>query len=168
MIRDSVAHLRTEGQRVFLDAEHFFDGYTADPEYAVEVLRVATEAGADVVVLCDTNGGMLPTRLAEIVHEVVGTGMRVGIHAHNDTACAVANSLAAVDAGASHVQGTANGYGERAGNADLFAVVAALELKQGREVLPGGSLADLVRVSHAIAELANIAHDPHQAWVGAS
>jgi 2-isopropylmalate synthase len=111
---------------------------------------------------------MLPGRLAEVVHEVAGRGVRVGIHAHNDTSCAVANSLAAVDAGASHVQGTANGYGERAGNADLFAVVAALEVKSGRRVLPEGSLADLVRVSHAIAELANITPDAHQPWVGAS
>jgi 2-isopropylmalate synthase len=168
MIRDSIVHLRGEGQRVFLDAEHFFDGYTADPAYAVEVLRVATEAGADVVVLCDTNGGMLPTRLAEIVHEVVSTGMRVGIHAHNDTACAVANSLAAVDAGASHVQGTANGYGERCGNADLFSVVAALEAKLHQQVLPQGRLAELGRVAHAVAEVANLTPNQHQPWVGAS
>jgi 2-isopropylmalate synthase len=138
MVRDSVAHLRAEGQRVFLDAEHFFDGYAADPAYAVEVLRTAAEAGADVLVLCDTNGGMLPSRLAEVVAEVVRTGLRVGIHAHDDAACAVANSLAAVEAGATHVQGTANGYGERCGNADLFSVVAALEVKVGRQVLPPG------------------------------
>ena len=168
MVRDSVAHLRGEGQRVFLDAEHFFDGYVTDPAYALEVLRTAVEAGADVVALCDTNGGMLPTRLAEIVHEVVETGMRVGIHAHNDTACAVANSLAAIDAGATHVQGTANGYGERSGNADLFSVVAALENKLGRQVLPEGRLAELGRVAHAVAEVANIAPDSHQPWVGAS
>ena len=168
MIRDSVAHLRAEGQRVFLDAEHFFDGYVADPAYAIEVLRTAAEAGADVVVLCDTNGGMLPHRLAEVVHEVVGTGLRVGIHAHNDAACAVANSLAAVHAGATHVQGTANGYGERCGNADLFSIVAALEAKDGRDVLPAGRLVELGRVAHAVAEVANIAPDPHQPWVGAS
>src|SRR4051794_2008422 len=168
MVRDTVAFLVAEGRRVFLDAEHFFDGYLLDRDYALAVVRTAYDAGADVVALCDTNGGMLPTRLAEVVHEVAGEGLRIGIHAHNDTACAVANSLAAVDAGATHVQGTANGYGERAGNADLFAIVAALQLKQGREVLPGGTLADLVRVSHAIAELANIAPDPHQPWVGAS
>jgi 2-isopropylmalate synthase len=168
MVRDTVAFLRAEGRRVFLDAEHFFDGYLLDRDYALAVVRTAYDAGADVVALCDTNGGMLPGRLADIVHELAGDGLRVGIHAHNDTACAVANSLAAVDAGATHVQGTANGYGERAGNADLFAVVAALQVKQGREVLPAGALAELVRVSHAIAELANIAPDPHQAWVGAS
>ncbi len=168
MVRDTVAHLRAEGQRVFLDAEHFFDGYVANPAYAVAVLEAAAEAGADVAVLCDTNGGMLPHRLADIVHEVVGRGLRVGIHAHNDAACAVANSLAAVDAGATHVQGTANGYGERCGNANLFSVVAGLELKMGRPVLPDHALAELVRVSHAIAEVANIAPDPHQPYVGAS
>src|SRR5438309_2745469 len=168
MIRETVEFLRGVGRRVFLDAEHFFDGYLLERDYALAVVRTAYDAGADVVALCDTNGGKLPGRLAEIVHELADDGMRVGIHAHNDTSCAVANSLAAVDAGATHVQGTANGYGERAGNADLFAVVAALELKQGQAVLPQGSLADLVRVSHAIAELANIAPDPHQPWVGAS
>jgi 2-isopropylmalate synthase len=168
MVSDTVRFLTGEARRVFLDAEHFFDGYRADPAYATEVVRAAAEAGAEVVALCDTNGGMLPPRLAEIVHEVSAAGLRVGIHAHNDTACAVANSLAAVEAGATHVQGTANGYGERAGNADLFSVVAGLEVKLGRPVLPEGALADLVRVSHAIAEVVNVAPDPHQAWVGAS
>src|SRR4051812_12909111 len=168
MVADTVRFLRAEGRRVFLDAEHFFDGYHLDRDYALAVVRTAYEAGADVVALCDTNGGMLPARLADVVGELAGEGLRVGIHAHNDTACAVANSLAAVEAGATHVQGTANGYGERAGNADLFAVVAGLEVKLGRSVLPEGTLADLVRVSHAIAEVANIAPDPHQAWVGAS
>src|SRR4051812_4862332 len=168
MVGDTVRFLVGEGRRVFLDAEHFFDGYRLDRDYALAVVRAAAEAGADVVALCDTNGGMLPGPLAEVVHEVAGLGLRVGIHAHNDTSCAVANSLAAVDAGASHVQGTANGYGERAGNADLFAVVAALELKLDRRVLPEGALAELVRVSHAIAEVANIAPDDHQPWVGGS
>ena len=168
MVRDSVAHLRGEGQRVFLDAEHFFDGYVADPAYALRVLTVAAEAGADVLALCDTNGGMLPYRLAEIVAAVVGTGLRIGIHAHNDAACAVANSLAAIDAGATHVQGTANGYGERSGNADLFSVVAALEMKVDRRVLPAGRLVELGRVAHAVAEVANITPDPRQPWVGAS
>jgi 2-isopropylmalate synthase len=168
MIRETVALLRAEGRRVFLDAEHFFDGYLLDRDYALAVVQAAYDAGADVVALCDTNGGMLPSRLADIVGEVAARGVRVGIHAHNDTSCAVANSLAAVDAGATHVQGTANGYGERAGNADLFSVVAGLEVKLGRSVLPPESLPELVRVSHAIAELANIAPDPHQPWVGAS
>jgi 2-isopropylmalate synthase len=168
MVRDSVAHLRGEGMRVFLDAEHFFDGYRADAAYALEVLRVAADAGADVLVLCDTNGGMLPSQLQDVVGAAVATGLRIGIHAHNDTSCAVANSLTAIDVGATHVQGTANGYGERSGNADLFSVVAALEAKLGRQVLPEGRLTELGRVSHAVAEVANITPDPHQPWVGAS
>jgi 2-isopropylmalate synthase len=172
MVRDTISFLVAEGRRVFLDAEHFFDGYALNREYALEVVTAAAESGAEVVALCDTNGGMLPVRLADVVNEIVGRfagGVtRVGIHAHDDTACAVANSLAAVQAGATHVQGTANGYGERAGNADLFSVVAGLQLKLDLPVLPDGSLAELVRVSHAIAELANIAPDDHQPWVGAS
>jgi 2-isopropylmalate synthase len=172
MVRDTVAFLVGEGRRVFLDAEHFFDGYRLDRDYALEVVATAAEAGAEVVALCDTNGGMLPVHLADVVGDVVGrfdgAAARIGIHAHDDTACAVANSLAAVQAGATHVQGTANGYGERAGNADLFAVVAGLQLKLNLPVLPEGSIAELVRVSHAIAELANISPDDHQPWVGAS
>ena len=168
MISDTVSFLVEAGRRVFLDAEHFFDGYKANRGYALNVVKAAFEAGADLVALCDTNGGTLPDRIGEVVAEVCGLGMRVGIHAHNDAACAVANSLTAVAAGASHVQGTANGYGERCGNADLFAVVAGLELKCGREVLPPGRLPELGRVSHAIAEVANIAPDPHQPYVGAS
>ena len=168
MVRDTVLHLRDEGRRVFLDAEHFFDGYELDPAYSIEVLRVAAEAGADVVVLCDTNGGTLPNRLTEVVGTVNALGLRVGIHAHDDAACAVANSLAAVDAGATHVQGTANGDGERCGNANLFSVVAGLELKLGRQVLPEGRIAELGRVSHAVAELANIAPNAHQPYVGSS
>jgi 2-isopropylmalate synthase len=169
MVRDTVAHLKSEGQRVFFDAEHFFDGYAAQRDFALEVVRAAAEAGADVVVLCDTNGGMMPGPLAEVVHDVLAaTGARLGIHCHNDTACAVANTLAAVDAGVTHVQGTSNGYGERCGNADLFSVIAGLELKKGRQVLPDGRLAELVRVSHAVAEVANIAPDPHAPYVGLS
>ena len=169
MIRDTVEHLRAEGRRVFLDAEHFFDGYLADAAYAVECLRTATEAGADVVVLCDTNGGMLPTRLADIVHEVrEATGTRIGIHTHDDAACAVANALAAVDAGATHVQGTANGYGERSGNANLFSVVANLQLKLGREVIPPAGLAEMTRIAHAVAEVTNLAPNPQAPYVGIS
>jgi 2-isopropylmalate synthase len=172
MVRDTITFLRGEGRRVFLDAEHFFDGYALDRDYALAVVAAAAEAGAEVVALCDTNGGMLPGQLSDVVDVLVGrlsdSATRVGIHAHDDTACAVANSLAAVQAGATHVQGTANGYGERAGNADLFAIVAGLHLKLDLPVLPDGSLAELVRVSHAIAELANIAPDDHQPWVGAS
>ncbi len=169
MVRDSVAHLTAEGQQVFLDAEHFFDGYRLNRDYALEVLRAATEAGAFVVALCDTNGGMLPDWVAEVVHDVVETtGARVGIHCHNDTGCAVANTLAAVDAGATHVQGTVNGYGERTGNADLLAVVANLELKLGRQVLPDGRLADATRVAHAVAEVTNVPPASRQPYVGSS
>ncbi len=169
MIRDTVAYLRSEGRRVFLDAEHFFDGYKSDPAYALECVRVAAEAGADVITLCDTNGGMLPTQLQDIVHEVLrGSGARIGIHCHDDTGCAVANTLAAVDAGVTHVQGVVNGYGERCGNANLVTVVANLELKLGRRVLPDNRLAELGRVSHAVAEIANQPPRAHQPYVGLS
>ena len=129
MVRDSVSHLRDEGQRVFVDLEHFFDGYRANRDYALEVAATAADAGAEVVILCDTNGGMLPHWVAEIVTDVATTGARLGIHAHNDTGCAVANSMAAVQAGVTHLQGCVNGYGERTGNADLITCVANLELK---------------------------------------
>jgi 2-isopropylmalate synthase len=169
MIRDTVSHLRAEGQQVFLDAEHFFDGYRANRAYALEVLRTAAEAGAEVVALCDTNGGMLPTWVADVVHDVASsTGAKVGIHCHNDTGCAVANTLAAVDAGATHVQGTVNGYGERTGNADLIAVVANLELKLDRPVLPAGLLREATRTAHAIAEVTNVPPASRQPYVGSS
>jgi len=169
MVRDTVAFLRSEGRRVFLDAEHFFDGYAYDPDTALKVLTAAVEAGADVAVLCDTNGGQLPLQLADTVGEVIArTGFRVGIHCQDDTGCAVANSVAAVQAGATHVQCTANGYGERAGNADLFAVVGNLVTKLGMPVIPAEALPELSRVSHALAEIANIAPDTHQAYVGSS
>jgi 2-isopropylmalate synthase len=171
MVRDTVAHLRAEGQRVFLDAEHFFDGYRANRAYALEVLRTAAEAGAEVVALCDTNGGMLPGWVADVVDDVrgaVGPGVHLGIHCHNDTGCAVANTLAAVDAGATHVQGTLNGYGERTGNADLVAVVANLELKLGRSVLPDGLLREATRIAHAVAEVTNVPPSSRQPYVGVS
>src|ERR671922_378307 len=169
MIRDTVSFLKGQGRRVFVDCEHFFDGYRANPEYAKSVVRAAAEAGADVVILCDTNGGMLPAQVQAVVSTVLAdTGARLGIHAQDDTGCAVANTLAAVDAGATHVQCTANGYGERVGNANLFPVVAALELKYGRRVLPPGALADMTRVSHAIAEVVNLTPSTHQPYVGVS
>jgi 2-isopropylmalate synthase len=169
MVRDTVEHLRAEGQQVFLDAEHFFDGYRLNRDYALEVLRTAYDAGASVVALCDTNGGMLPTWVADVVHDVVETtGVRVGIHCHNDTGCAVANTLAAVAAGATHVQGTVNGYGERTGNADLLAVVANLEVKLGRQVLPTGRLGDATRIAHAVAEVTNVPPASRQPYVGTS
>lgn len=169
MVRDTVAFLVAEGRRVFLDCEHFFDGYLHDRDYGLRVLDVAATAGAEVGVLCDTNGGMLPLGIARVVGEVQARGgPRLGIHCQDDTACAVANSLAAVEAGVTHVQCTANGYGERAGNADLFAVIGGLVTKLGRDVLPEGCLGEMVRVSHALAEIANIAPNTHQAYVGTS
>ncbi|MER6990471.1 citramalate synthase [Saccharopolyspora hirsuta] len=169
MVADTVRHLVGEGRRVFLDAEHFFDGYAFDPDTSLRVLESAVQAGADVVVLCDTNGGQLPLQLAETVGEVAArTGFRLGIHCQDDTGCAVANSVAAVQAGATHVQCTANGYGERAGNADLFAVLGNLAAKLEMPVLPDGKLRELTRTSHALAEIANLAPDTHQAYVGQS
>jgi len=168
MIADTVAHRVAEGQRVFLDAEHFFDGYRADRAYALEVVRTAADAGAEVVVLCDTNGGMLPSWMPDIVGDAAEVGVDLGIHCHNDSGCAVANTIAAVEAGAVHVQGTINGYGERTGNADLLQVVANLELKYGWEVLPPGSLAEATRISHAIAGVTNSPSSPRQPYVGQS
>jgi 2-isopropylmalate synthase len=170
MVRDTVAHLRAEGQRVFVDAEHFFDGWASDPAYAREVVLAAFEAGAEVVALCDTNGGMLPRELADVVAsvaEAAGEG-RLGIHCHNDTGCAVANTLAAVEAGATHVQGCLNGYGERTGNADLVTVVADLQLKRGMPLLPDGRLAEAFRISHAVSEITNVAPYSRQPYVGMS
>jgi 2-isopropylmalate synthase len=150
MVADTVAFLRGEGRRVFLDAEHFFDGYRFDPDTALRVLDAAVGAGADVAVLCDTNGGMLPLGISEVVTEVAArTGFRLGIHCQDDTGSAVANSVTAVQAGATHVQCTANGYGERTGNADLFAVVGNLVTKLDMPVLPDGAFGELTRTSHA-------------------
>ena len=169
MIADTIAYLRAEGRRVFLDCEHFFDGYRHNRDYALRVVRTAADAGADVVVLCDTNGGMLPSDVAETVAEVKAeTGVRLGMHAQDDSGCAVANTIAAVEAGATHAQCTANGYGERVGNANLFSVVPALQLKRGRQVVPPESLAEMARIAHAIAEIANIAPATHQPYVGVS
>ncbi len=169
MIRDTVSFLRSEGRRVFLDAEHFFDGYAADRAYALEAVRVAAESGAEVIALCDTNGGMLPGRVADVVADVVGaTGARIGIHCHNDTGCAVANSMAAVDAGATHVQGTINGYGERTGNANLITIVANLQLKAGLDLIDPGRLRESTRISHAISEVTNVAPYSRQPYTGSS
>jgi 2-isopropylmalate synthase len=169
MVADTVAFFVSHGRRVFLDCEHFFDGYAADPDYGVRVLEAAFGAGAEVGVMCDTNGGMLPMGLGRVVADVRSrvTG-KLGIHCQDDTGCAVANSLAAVEAGVTHVQGTANGYGERAGNADTFALIANLAVKMNLPVVPPECLPELQRVSHAIAELANIAPDDHQPYVGHS
>lgn len=169
MVRDTVDFFVRNGRRVFLDCEHFFDGYKHDPDYGVTLLKTAFDAGASVGVLCDTNGGMLPLGVYRIVTDVLDrSGVRLGIHCQDDTSCAVANTLSAVEAGVTHVQCTANGYGERTGNADLFSVVASLELKLGIRALPEGSLRELKRISHALADIANLTPDTHQAYVGVS
>jgi len=170
MIADSARFFVREGRRVVFDAEHFFDGNAADPVYALDCLAVAAEAGADTLALCDTNGGTLPDDIVNVVRDVLGhfPGLRVGVHCHNDSACAVANSLVAVGEGATHVQGAANGYGERCGNADLFAVIAGLELKREHELLPPGRLAALASTAREIAELANLPFDAKQPYVGSS
>lgn len=170
LIEDSVRYLRAQGRRVAYDAEHFFDGYQADPAYALATLQAATRGGAEALVLCDTNGGSLPWDVERWVREVVtqlgASAPTVGIHCHNDTDSAVANSLAAVRAGARHVQGTINGYGERCGNANLCSIVSNLELKMGRRCLPEGSLARITEVAHFVAEVANQVPDEYMAYVG--
>ena len=176
MIRDTVSFLRGEGRRVFVDAEHFFDGYAVDRAYALEALHAALESGAEVAALCDTNGGMLPGQVWDVVKDVVAAlgldakagDARLGIHCHNDTGCAVANSMAAVDAGASHVQGTINGYGERTGNANLVTVVANLQLKEGVQVMEPHRLQESTRISHAISEITNVPAYSRQPYTGAS
>ena len=170
MIRDSVAFLKSHGKEVVYDAEHFFDGFRADRDYALATARAAAAAGADWVVLCDTNGGSLPSWVTEVVRTVRTAipGTKLGIHTHNDGELAVANALAAVEAGCAQVQGTINGYGERCGNANLVSVVAALQLKMGHTCVEEGSLARLTELSRAVAEIANMRPDPHAPYVGAS
>jgi 2-isopropylmalate synthase len=169
MIADSVSYLREHGREVIFDAEHFFDGYRADAAYAMETLRAAAGAGASILVLCDTNGGTMPWRLQEIVAQVRGAiDEPLGIHCHNDSGVAVANTLLAVEAGAIHVQGTINGYGERCGNADLCALIPNLELKMGCECLTEEQLRSLTEVSHYVSNRANLIPDHHQPFVGQS
>jgi 2-isopropylmalate synthase len=169
MVRDSIAFLKAAGRTVFFDAEHFFDGYKADATYALEVCQAAAQAGADAVVLCDTNGGTLPHEVLRIAGEMsLALDVPLGIHTHNDSGCAVANSLVAVEAGCSHVQGTMNGYGERAGNADLTSIVPALVLKMGDECLSQDQLKLLTEASHFVAETCNLSPYPHQPYVGSS
>jgi 2-isopropylmalate synthase len=169
MIADSVAFCKSRGREVFYDAEHFFDGYRANPEYALRTLKAAEEAGAAVVILCDTNGGTMPEQVAERVAAVRRhVRCEVGIHCHNDCELAVANTLAAVRAGASQVQGTFNGIGERCGNVDLVSVIANLSVKYGYEVLQPGSLRRLTEASRYVYELANMNFRPGQPFVGAS
>ena len=167
MVRDSIGFLCEQGRRVFFDAEHFFDGFRSDPAFALRILRTAEDAGAERLVLCDTNGGMLPQEVARIVGEVrQSVRPPLGIHVHNDAGCAVANSLIAVEHGAYQVQGVVNGYGERTGNADLIPIAANLVLKMGAECLPDGSLERLTEVAHYVAEVANVAPDSRQPYAG--
>jgi 2-isopropylmalate synthase len=169
MIRDSVAFLAGEGRRVFYDAEHFFDGWAANPDYALQTLKAAEEAGAEIAILCDTNGGSLPERIVEGVDAARrALSIPVGIHCHNDCDVAVANSLAAVAQGAVQVQGTINGVGERCGNADLVSVVANLALKQGCEVLRTDGVRRLTELSRYVYEIANMNFRSNQPFVGAS
>jgi 2-isopropylmalate synthase len=169
MIADSVRFLKARGRQVVYDAEHFFDGYRADPAYALQTLAAAAEAGADVLVLCDTNGGALPSVIAAVLAEVrQATTVPLGIHAHNDGEMAVANTLAAVEMGAVHVQGTINGYGERCGNANLCSVIPALKLKMGHDCVTDEQLQSLTETAWYISELANLNLFPHQPYVGRS
>ncbi len=169
LISDTVRYLKAHGKEVVYDAEHFFDGYTANPAYALQTLEAAHKAGADVLCLCDTNGGTITGRLVEIVAEVRKRfdGV-IGIHTHNDSDVAVANTIAAVEAGATHVQGCMNGYGERCGNANLASVIANLELKLGHNTIGPDKLASLTSVCRFIAELANLPLRNDQAFVGKS
>jgi 2-isopropylmalate synthase len=170
MIAESIAFLVAQGKRVLYDAEHFFDGFANDAEYALQCLRTAAQAGADTVVCCDTNGGTLPTGIAAAMGQVVamlaGDGVGVGIHCHDDAGCGVANSLAAVQAGANHVQGTVNGYGERCGNANLVSTIPNLQLKLGYECLTDAQLSSLTPTASYVAELLNFTPDPDAPYVG--
>jgi 2-isopropylmalate synthase len=170
MISDSVAYMQQAGREVIFDAEHFFDGYKAAPEYSLQAVKAAADAGASTVVLCDTNGGSMPEEIAEITAAVFrALPCKVGIHCHNDCDLAVANSLAAVDAGATQVQGTINGFGERCGNADLLSTVANLAVKKkGYGLLLPGAVAHLTELSRYVYEMVNMNFPPHQPFVGKS
>ncbi len=170
IIHESVAFVKSQGREVIYDAEHFFDGYKTDPDYAIQTLRVAASGGASTLVLCETNGGRLPYEVGEIIRNVRQQipDIPLGIHTHNDGECAVANSLIAVIEGATQVQGTVNGYGERCGNANLISIIPALELKLGYVCLPEGNLRELSRVSRYVAEIANLNPNEYQPYVGRS
>jgi len=169
LINDSLAYLKEHVGEVIYDAEHFFDGYKANPEYALKTLEAAAQANVDCIVLCDTNGGSMPFEVAEII-KIVRKRIKtpLGIHTHNDGECAVANSLVAVENGVVHVQGTINGFGERCGNANLCSIIPALKLKMGRECVSDDQLHSLRQVSRTIYELANLVPNKHQAYVGNS
>jgi 2-isopropylmalate synthase len=171
MVADSVEFLRGCGRGVLFDAEHFFDGYKANPEFSLRVLEAAAEKGAETLVLCDTNGGSLPADVERIVTEITshfGDDVKIGVHLHDDTGCGVANALAGVRGGAVQVQGTMNGYGERTGNCNLTTIIPNLTLKMGVRTLPEGRLERLSAVAHHVAELVNITPDPQQPYVGSS
>ena len=169
MISDSINYLKSKGLRVFFDAEHFFDGYKTNPEYALEVIGHAAKAGAECVILCDTNGGTLPQQIVSAVKDARKTiSVPLGIHAHNDAELAVANSLAAVEAGAVQIQGTMNGYGERCGNANLCSIIPNLKLKMGVDCISDEQLSKLSSISRYVSELANLPHSGSLPYVGAS
>lgn len=169
MIRDSVLFLKKHEKEVVFDAEHFFDGYKKNSKYTTEALNVALEAGADWLVLCDTNGGTLPFEISRIVEKLSkGIKADIGIHAHNDAECAVANSIVAVNSGCRMVQGTVNGYGERCGNANMSSIIPALQLKLGYKVISNENMSRLTSVSHYVSEVANVIPDSHQPYVGHS
>jgi 2-isopropylmalate synthase len=169
MIRDSVSYMKSHGREVMFDAEHFFDGFLANRDYALATLRAAAEAGADWLVLCETNGGKLPWEVEEIVREVrqqIKTPL--GVHCHNDTGCGIANSLAAVRGGCTQVQGTINGYGERVGNANLTTIIPNLQLKMKRRVVSAEQLRELTSLAHFVAEVVNLKHYAHAPYIGHS
>ncbi|MCK8824396.1 citramalate synthase [Fuchsiella alkaliacetigena] len=169
MIEDTVSYLKSQGLRVFYDAEHFFDAYAANPNYALETVQAAVKGGAEIVILCDTNGGTLPLQLKEIIEEVKDQiEAPLGIHAHNDSEVAVANSLLSLDSGVTQVQGTINGYGERCGNANLSSIIPNLKLKRGIDCVSDKQLSKLTEVSRYISEVANLSPPSHMAYVGDS
>lgn len=170
MIEESIAFCKSQDKEVIYDAEHFFDGYKANPGYALATVEAAARGGADCVVLCDTNGGSLPWEISAIVSRVQNlfSPLSVGIHTHDDGGCGVANSMAAINAGAVQVQGTINGYGERVANANLCTIIPNLQLKMGFECVSAENLKGLTELSRFVAELANLAHDDHLPYVGAS
>jgi len=169
IIEDSLAYLKSKGKQVVFDAEHFFDGYKSDPRYALETLHAALRGGADVLVLCETNGGAMPWEVEAIFRAVrKAIDAPLGIHTHNDSECGVVNTLIAVREGATHVQGTINGYGERCGNANLCSIIPDLELKMKQRCLPRGKLKQLFEAAHFVAEIANLSPDEHMPFVGKS
>jgi len=169
MIKDTVSFLKSRGKEVIFDAEHFFDGYRANAEYAIRCLAAAAQAGADCLVLCDTNGGTFPSEINRIVSHVKNEfSVAIGIHCHNDTGMAVANSIMAVESGATHVQGTINGYGERCGNANLCTIIPNLQLKRNLNCIPEEQMKNLSAVSRYISEIANMAHNERAPYVGHS